>query len=60
MMRHNVSLSMGTASGTVLSVIPNIMSADILRTVILAFVGAIVSFTVSLILKKLFKPKRRS
>jgi uncharacterized membrane protein YgaE (UPF0421/DUF939 family) len=60
MMRHNVSLSVGTASGTVLSVIPNIMSADILRTVILAFVGAIVSFTVSLILKKLFKPKRRS
>ncbi len=50
---------MGTAGGTFLSIVPNIHSEDIARTVILATVGAIVSFTISLLLKSLQKKKHR-
>lgn len=59
-MKPNVALGMNTASGTMLSIIPNIMSQDIVKTIILAVVGAVVSFTVSLVLKRLSKPKRKS
>ena len=45
------SIRTGTAAGTLLSVLPNIFSQDILRTVILAVVGASVSFLVTLFLK---------
>lgn len=50
----------GTVSGTALTVIANIGSADILKTVILAALGAVVSFSVSLLLKWLFKSRKRS
>ena len=59
-MRHNVSLTLGTASGTVLSMLPNVTSADIARTAILAVVGAVVSFLITLLLKTVFKPKEKS
>lgn len=49
----------GTAGGTLLSVIANLDASDILRTVILASVGAIVSFSISMLLKWLVKAKRR-
>ena len=42
---------MGTADCTFLSVLPNLHSEDVLRTVLLASVGAFVSFTISLVLK---------
>ena len=45
----------GTIGGTLLTVFFNISSADILKTIILASIGAIVSFVVSLILKSIFK-----
>lgn len=51
---------MGTASGTLLSIAPNIFSEDILKTVILAVIGAVVSFTVSLLLKGLMKIKKKT
>ena len=51
---HN-SIRIGTAAGTILSIVPNIMSADIVKTIILAGLGAIVSFVVSLCLKIHFK-----
>jgi mannitol-specific phosphotransferase system IIBC component len=54
-MEFHHSMRLGTAAGTILSIVPNIMSTDILRTVILAALGAIVSFVVSLMLKILFK-----
>jgi len=44
---------MGTAVGTFLSIVPNLSSDDIVKTVVLATVGAIVSFTISLLLKSL-------
>ncbi|WP_445721270.1 hypothetical protein [Flavobacterium sp.] len=58
MIANNHTL-MGTAGGTFLSIVPNIHSEDIARTVILATVGAIVSFTISLLLKSLQKKKHR-
>jgi hypothetical protein len=41
----------GTAGGTFLSVIPNLNSEDVVKTIILATLGAIVSFTISILLK---------
>jgi hypothetical protein len=58
-METNISLRIGTASGTLLSVVPNILSEDIVKTTILAVVGAIVSFAVSLLLKWLAKSKKK-
>lgn len=50
---------MGTAGGTFLSVLPNIQSADVLKTVLLAAIGAIVSFTISLVLKSIIKKHKK-
>jgi len=49
------STKAGTAGGTLLTIIVNINSADILKTGILAAVGAAVSFGVTLLLKFLIK-----
>jgi len=46
---------LGTVSGTVLTVVVNIGSSDIIKTVFLAALGAVVSFGVSLGLKWLVK-----
>jgi len=53
-----VSLRIGTVSGTLLSSLPNILSEDIAKTVILAIVGAVSSFLVTVILKRLIKLKK--
>ena len=58
-MTSNNHTMMGTAGGTFLSIIPNIQSADVLKTVVLAAVGAIVSFTISLVLKSIIKKYRK-
>ena len=50
---------MGTAGGTFLSVAPNLSSDDVAKTVILATVGAVVSFTISLLLKSLTKKHKK-
>jgi mannitol-specific phosphotransferase system IIBC component len=49
------STKAGTAGGTLLTIIANINSADLLKTVILAALGAVVSFGVTLLLKLLIK-----
>ncbi|MBL7920004.1 MAG: hypothetical protein JNJ40_06795 [Bacteroidia bacterium] len=46
---------LGTVCGTVLTVIGNIGSPDIIKTVVLAAVGAVVSFSVSVFLKLVVK-----
>ncbi|MFV5688895.1 hypothetical protein ACM55M_09765 [Flavobacterium sp. ZT3R25] len=46
---------MGTAGGTFLSVVPNLHSEDVLKTVLLASIGAIVSFGISMVLKFMIK-----
>jgi hypothetical protein len=50
---------MGTAGGTFLSVLPNLHSEDVLKTIILATLGAIVSFTISLALKIFIKKHKK-
>ena len=45
----------GTAGGIFLSVLPNLNSEDVFKTVILAAIGAIVSFLLSLVLKLFIK-----
>jgi hypothetical protein len=42
-----------------LSMVPNIASVDIFRTIILACIGAIVSFFVTLLLKWMTKSKEK-
>lgn len=50
---------LGTVSGTALTVAVNVGSSDILKTVILAGLGAVVSFSVSLLLKWLVKKLKK-
>jgi len=58
-METNLSLRAGTVSGTFLSILPNILSENIAKTMILAVVGATLSFMVSLLLKGLTKSKNK-
>lgn len=58
-MEANISIRAGTASGTVLSIIPNVHSEDLVRTFLLAVLGAVVSFAVTLLLKWLTRTKRK-
>jgi hypothetical protein len=48
----------GTAGGTLISILGNITMGDMLRTIILAAVGAVVSFSLSLLLKRWIKPSK--
>lgn len=50
---------MGTAGGTFLSIVPNLNSEDVLKTVLLAGIGAIVSFGISMVLKFIIKKYRK-
>jgi uncharacterized membrane protein YgaE (UPF0421/DUF939 family) len=50
---------LGTVSGTGLTVLANIGSSDIFKTVVLAAIGAVVSFCVSVSLKWLAKKLRK-
>jgi mannitol-specific phosphotransferase system IIBC component len=45
----------GTAGGTLLTIFANISSEDVIKTIILAAIGAAVSFTVTIFLKALIK-----
>jgi hypothetical protein len=48
----------GTCGGVFLSVFSNVFVEDLVRTVILAVVGALVSFGVSITLKRMIKNPR--
>ncbi|MGO2103496.1 hypothetical protein SAMN05421540_1071 [Psychroflexus halocasei] len=48
----------GTAGGTILSVLPVISSSEIFKTIILASLGAAVSFMVSYFIKSYFYKKK--
>lgn len=45
----------GTAGGTLTIILANISSADIVKTIVLAAIGAAVSFLVTLWLKRMMK-----
>jgi mannitol-specific phosphotransferase system IIBC component len=46
---------MGTAAGTITIFLVNISSGDIAKTMVLAGIGAVVSFFISLLLRKLVR-----
>lgn len=48
---HHGGTVAGTASGTILTIFANIHSEDIVKTAVLAIIGAVVSFSISLGLK---------
>ena len=50
---------LGTVSGTVLTIAVNVGSSDIIKTVILAALGAIVRFSVSVLLKWIVKKLKK-
>lgn len=58
MTSSNTTLA-GTAGGTFLSIVPNIHSDDVLKTVLLAALGAVVSFIISLLLKVIIRKHRK-
>lgn len=53
MIKINQQLGMGTGSGTLLSVLAQLGMHDMVKTAMLAAIGAVVSFTVSLLLQQL-------
>lgn len=57
-MDNSLTLRAGTFGGFALSVIPNLTSADVLKTIVLACIGAVVSFGVTLLLKQLTTKKK--
>ena len=57
-MDNSLTLKAGTLGGFALSVIPNLTSADVLKTIVLAFIGAVVSFGVTVLLKRLTSKKK--
>jgi hypothetical protein len=59
MMHTSLSVKVGKAGGIFLSIVPNIHSADVLKTAVLAAVGAVVSFTISWLLKWILKKRKK-
>lgn len=57
-MDNSLTLKAGTFGGFALSIIPNITSADVFKTIVLAIIGAVVSFGVTLLLKQLTSKKK--
>ncbi|MFC0774081.1 hypothetical protein [Terrimonas alba] len=49
----------GTVGGTITILLANINSGDVIKTAVLAGIGAVVSFVLSLLLKELVKWWRR-
>ena len=49
----------GVAGGTLLSIAANLETGDVVKTAVLACVGAVVSFVVSLLMKWVTKKLRR-
>lgn len=53
------SVKTGTVGGTLITIIANLHLEDLVKTVILALVGALVSFGSSYLLKKLLSKTRQ-
>ena len=51
----NRSVGHGTFGGILLGVFPSLLLGDVLKTILLAIVGAVVSFCVSLVLARFSK-----
>jgi hypothetical protein len=55
----NNQMYVSTLSGTFLSMVPNLNSEDLLKTALLAVLGTLVSFSLSVLLHWLFKKPRK-
>lgn len=51
-------MKMGTVGGTITIILANINTGDLVKTAVLAAVGAAVSFMVSVLLKRMMKPPK--
>jgi len=51
-MKTNHQLGIGTTGGTLLSTVAQLGLHDVVKTVVLATIGAVVSFTVTLLLQR--------
>lgn len=60
MMLNDIQIRSGVVGGTLFSTALNISPHDLLFTAIMAMIGAVVSFFVSFILKKLFSDSDKS
>ena len=60
MYHQNNPTLVGTAGGTFLSIVPNLNSEDVVKTIVLATLGAVVSFFISLVLKYLSKKRKNN
>ncbi|WP_353128289.1 hypothetical protein [Parapedobacter pyrenivorans] len=58
-MRIDHRLGIGTSGGTLLSIIGQLGLHDVLKTAVLAAIGAVVSFTVSWLLQRLGRRRQR-
>lgn len=59
-MNHQTNSTLvGTVGGTFLSIVPNLSSEDVIKTVVLATIGAVVSFSISVLLKYLSKKHKK-
>lgn len=58
-MDTNLQLRIGTGSGTLLSIIGTLGMDDLLKTVVLAAVGATVSFAMTLLLQRLQRRRKK-
>lgn len=58
-MGANLQLCIGTGGGTLLSVLGSLSLGDALATAVLAALGAVVSFTVTLLLQRCRGRKKR-
>ena len=57
-MNDQSSIKAGTAGGILISILASITVGDMLRTMILAAVGTVVSFSLSLLLKRWIKASK--
>ena len=57
-MQASYFLKTGTAGGTITILFANIHSDDIVKTIVLAAIGAVVSVSVSFVLRKVFGKKK--
>ena len=58
MKTDNLRLGMGTGSGTLLSALAFIDASDVLKTIVLAAIGAVVSFMVSWLLQRVVSRRK--
>jgi len=58
-MSPNNTTFTGTVGGTFLSMVPNLNSEDVIKTILLATIGAVVSFWISVLLKYLSKKYKK-